>query len=41
MDVLIKEWQTLKLGDLAWPFSQGDFDGFVQRINSEKQYWYC
>lgn len=35
MDVLIKEWQTLKLGDLAWPFSQGDFDGFVQRINSE------
>ena len=35
MDVLIKEWQNLKLGDLAWPFSQGDFDGFVQRINSE------
>lgn len=35
MDVLIKEWQTLKLGDIAWPFSQGDFDGFVQRINSE------
>ena len=37
MDVLIKEWQTLKLGDIAWPFSQGAFDEFVQRINSEKE----
>lgn len=36
MNVLIKEWQTLKLGDIAWPFSQGAFDEFVQRINSEK-----
>ena len=35
MDVLIKEWQSLKLGDIAWPFSQGAFDEFVQRINSE------
>jgi hypothetical protein len=35
MSVLVKEWQSLKLGDIAWPFSQGDFDGFVQRINSE------
>ncbi len=36
MDLLIKEWETLKLGKIEWPFSQGDFDGFVQRINSEK-----
>lgn len=37
MDVLIKEWQLLKLGDIAWPFSQGAFDEFVQRVNSEKE----
>jgi hypothetical protein len=37
MKILIKEWQTLKLGDIAWPFSQGAFDEFVQRINSEKE----
>ncbi|MBU0567698.1 hypothetical protein KJ693_10190, partial [bacterium] len=37
MDVLIKEWQSLKLGDIAWPFSQGSFDEFVQRVNSEKE----
>jgi len=36
MNILIKEWQTLKLGDIEWPFSQGAFDDFVQRINSEK-----
>jgi len=35
MDLLIKEWELLKLGNIEWPFSQGDFDGFVQRINSE------
>jgi len=38
MDLLIKEWETLKLGKIEWPFSQGDFDGFVQRINSEKSH---
>ena len=26
----------LAAGKIYWPFSQGDFDGFVQRINSEK-----
>ncbi|MFA4830894.1 MAG: hypothetical protein WC618_01810 [Patescibacteria group bacterium] len=36
MDLLIKEWETLRMGKIEWPFSQGDFDGFVQRINSEK-----
>ena len=36
MQVLIEEWNTLQLGSIAWPFSQGDFDGFVQRINSEQ-----
>ena len=37
MELLIKEWESLKLGDIAWPFSQGAFDDFVQRINSEKE----
>lgn len=37
MGVLIKEWESLKLGDIAWPFSQGAFDDFVQRINSGKE----
>ena len=37
MDILIKEWEALKLGDIAWPFSQGAFDDFVQRINSAKE----
>jgi hypothetical protein len=37
MDVLVKEWQSLKLGNIAWPFSQGAFDEFVQRVNSEKE----
>ncbi|MBU1089365.1 hypothetical protein KKF38_01030 [Patescibacteria group bacterium] len=37
MNLLIKEWESLKLGDIAWPFSQGAFDDFVQRINSEKE----
>jgi len=32
---LLSEWDELDLGDFAWPFSQGDFDGFVQRINAE------
>lgn len=36
MEVLINEWQGLRLGDIAWPFSQGAFDEFVQRVNSEQ-----
>lgn len=36
MELLIKEWENLKIGKIEWPFSQGDFDGFVQRVNSEK-----
>lgn len=36
MNVLLDEWKKINLGDLAWSFSQGDFDGFVQRINAEK-----
>lgn len=35
--ILIKEWEFLKLGAIAWPFSQGAFDDFVQRINSQKE----
>ncbi|MDR1361299.1 MAG: hypothetical protein LBJ18_03265, partial [Rickettsiales bacterium] len=34
MQILLREWESLQLGDVSWPFSQGDFDGFVQRINS-------
>ncbi len=37
MEILIKEWKSLNLGIIAWPFSQGAFDDFVQRINSEKE----
>ena len=36
MEVLMKEWRKLKLGQIAWPFSQGAFDDFVQRIHSEQ-----
>ena len=35
MDVLINEWEKMKLGKVKWPFSQGGFDGFVQRLNVE------
>ena len=35
MEVLLEEWKEAQLGNLGWPFSQGDFDGFVQRLNSE------
>jgi len=35
MNLLLEEWEKVKLGVIAWPFSQGDFDGFVQRVNSE------
>lgn len=31
---LREEWERLKLGKFDWPFSQNDFDGFVQRINN-------
>lgn len=32
--ILLKEWQQLNFGHIEWPFSQGQFDGFVQKINS-------
>lgn len=37
MTILLDEWEKLKLDKIAWPFSQGDFDGFVQRVNAEKK----
>jgi len=37
MTILLDEWERLKLDKIAWPFSQGDFDGFVQRVNAEKK----
>lgn len=36
MNILLDEWKKLKLEVISWPFSQGDFDGFVQRVNSEQ-----
>ena len=33
--VLFDEWREMKIGRVDWPFSQGAFDDFVQRINSE------
>ena len=35
MEVLLNEWKNAQLGKVGWSFSQGDFDGFVQRLNSE------
>ena len=37
MSILVDEWNNLNLGKINWPFSQGAFDEFVQRINSEKE----
>lgn len=36
MNLLLDEWKKINLGEVAWAFSQGDFDGFVQRLNAEK-----
>lgn len=36
MNILLDERKKSRLGDLAWSFSQGDFDGFVQRLNAKK-----
>ncbi len=36
MNILLDEWKKLKLDKISWPFSQGDFDSFVQRVNSEQ-----
>ena len=33
--ILLKEWHALGLGALNWPFSQGQFDNFVQTLNAE------
>lgn len=33
--ILLEEWRTLELGKLNWPFSQGQFDSFVQTLNAE------
>lgn len=36
IEVLLNEWKGLSLGEISWPFSQGQFDNFVQALNSEK-----
>lgn len=35
IEILLKEWSELNLGQVSWPFSQGQFDNFVQSLNSE------
>ena len=35
MAILLQEWETLGFGKVGWPFSQGQFDSFVQSINAE------
>lgn len=35
IDILINEWKSLNLGEIKWPFSQGQFDAFVQSLNAE------
>ena len=39
MSILISEWKRLNLWDLEWPFSQWDFDNFVQRVNQLSDSW--
>ena len=39
MNILIEEWKKLNLWNLEWPFSQWDFDNFVQRINQLSDSW--
>ncbi len=36
IQILIEEWENLGLGKISWPFSQGQFDAFVQTLNSSK-----
>ena len=40
MNILLDERNKIQLWDINWPFSQWDFDGFVQRVNSEKIDWF-
>lgn len=35
IEELLKEWKELDIGDLSWPFSQGQFDNYVQGVNAE------
>jgi len=35
INILVEEWKNLNLGNIDWPFSQGKFDEFVQRLNSQ------
>lgn len=35
IEILLNEWKELGLGTISWPFSQGQFDNFVQALNSE------
>lgn len=34
--ILLNEWKELGFREIQWPFSQGAFDDFVQRINSQE-----
>jgi len=37
MNILVEEWKNLNLGNIDWPFSQGQFNSFVQRLNHQDQ----
>lgn len=37
VSILLQEWEQLGFGKIEWPFSQGQFDGFVQKINSSSE----
>ncbi len=37
INILIEEWKKFNFGEIKWPFSQGQFDNFVQRINSSEK----
>lgn len=37
LEILLGEWDMVKLGKVDWPFAPGGFDDFVQRINAEGQ----
>ncbi|PKQ69692.1 hypothetical protein [Raineya orbicola] len=38
LQILLEEWEKLGLGEVKWPFSQGAFDEFVQKINGDNRF---
>lgn len=40
MNILKDEWNKLNLNEVKWPFSQWQFDWFVQQLNSQSISWF-